>query len=360
MLISVNLTERLRQCKRQNHSFMKVERGTISIHFVQNALRCVQERRMDVDGFLQRAGIPLHHLHEPLARVSPDQFGALWLDISQRLDDEFFGLDRHPMRPGSYALMCHSALGSDNLAHALKRILHFLGVVLDDLRGDLQVQDGQAHIRVVARASAKPMFAYATYLMMVFSLSCWLVGRRIPVTSAAFACAADDVRLPAGVTYEGEYRVLFCENLAFDQDCTVLSFPASYLKLPVVQDSQSVKQFFREMPAKLLVKYRNPKSWAAKVRRYLRNTSPAEWPDADQMCASLNVSEATLRRRLKEEGHTYQTLKDNVRRDQAIAALQDGKRSLADVAADLGFAEPSAFYRAFKKWTGGRPSDYRG
>ena len=58
MLISVNLTERLRQCKRQNHSFMKVERGTISIHFVQNALRCVQERRMDVDDFLQRAGIP--------------------------------------------------------------------------------------------------------------------------------------------------------------------------------------------------------------------------------------------------------------------------------------------------------------
>ncbi|MDE2593969.1 MAG: AraC family transcriptional regulator [Burkholderiales bacterium] len=338
---------------------MKVERGTISIHFVQNALRCVQERRMDVDGFLQRAGIPPHHLHEPLARVSPDQFGALWLDISHRLDDEFFGLDSHPMRPGSYALMCHSALGSANLAHALKRILHFLGVVLDDLRGELVVQDGQAHIRVLARQSAKPMFAYATYLMMVFSLSCWLVGRRIPISSAAFASSAQALVEPGGINYAGEYRVLFCENLAFDQACTVLSFPASYLKLPVVQDSQTIKQFFGEMPAKLLVKYRNPKSWAAKVRRHLRNTPPADWPDADQICVSLNVSEATLRRRLKEEGHTYQTLKDDVRRDQAIAALQDGKRSLADVAADLGFAEPSAFYRAFKKWTGGRPSDYR-
>lgn len=338
---------------------MKVERGTISIHFVQNALRCVQARRMDVDGFLQRAGIPVHHLHEPLARVSPDQFGALWLDISHRLDDEFFGLDTHPMRPGSYALMCHSALGSTNLAHALKRILHFLGIVLDDLQGELIVQDGQAHIKVVAQHGVRSMFAYATYLMMVFSLSCWLVGRRIPVTTAAFACPADDVLDPSGTRYDAEYRVLFCEDLAFDQPCTVLSFPASYLKLPVVQDTQTVKQFFQEMPAKLLVKYRNPKSWAAKVRRYLRNTQPADWPDADQMCVRLNASEATLRRRLKEEGHTYQTLKDDVRRDLAIAALQDGQRSLADVAADLGFAEPSAFYRAFKKWTGGRPSDYR-
>lgn len=338
---------------------MKLERGTISIHFVQHALQCVQARGMDVDGFLTRAGIPLNHLHEPLARVSPDQFGALWLDISYRLDDEFFGLDSHLMRPGSYALMCHSALGSANLAHALKRILHFLGIVLDDLRGELITQDGQAHIRVLPRVGPKPMFAYATYLMMVFSLSCWLIGRRIPVTAASFACSASDVVEPGGLDYAGEYRVLFCENLRFAQPCTVLSFPAAYLKLPVVQDNQTIKQFFKEMPAKLLVKYRNPKSWAARVRRQLRNTPPADWPDTDQLCASLHVSEATLRRRLKEEGHTYQTLKDDVRRDLAIAALQDGRKSLADVAADLGFAEPSAFYRAFKKWTGGRPSDYR-
>ena len=343
---------------------MKVERGTISIHFVQSALRFVQQRGLDVPGYLQRANIPVHHLQEPLARVSPDQFGALWLDISHRLDDEFFGLDSHPMRPGSYVLMCHSALGSANLTQALKRILHFLGIVLDDLRGELLVKDGQAHIRVLAPHGPRPMFAYATYLMMVFSLSCWLVGRRIPVSSAAFACPPSDVidsagTHNAGTDYAGEYRVLFCENLSFAQDITTLTFPASYLKLPVVQNSQTARAFFMEMPAKLLVKYRNPSSWAAKVRRQLRNTPPGDWPDADALCASLNVSEATLRRRLKEEGHTYQTLKDDIRRDLAIAALQDGRNSLADVAADLGFAEPSAFYRAFKKWTGGRPSDYR-
>ena len=56
---------------------MKSERGTISIHFVQEALRCVAARGLSVEGFLQRAGIPPAFIHEPLARVSPAQFGAL-------------------------------------------------------------------------------------------------------------------------------------------------------------------------------------------------------------------------------------------------------------------------------------------
>ena len=66
-----------------------------------------------------------------------------------------------------------------------------------------------------------------------------------------------------------------------------------------------------------------------------------------------------MRRRLREEGHSYQSLKDELRRDMAITRLQDSRRRIEDIAADLGFAEPAAFYRAFKKWTGAKPSDYR-
>jgi AraC-like DNA-binding protein len=66
-----------------------------------------------------------------------------------------------------------------------------------------------------------------------------------------------------------------------------------------------------------------------------------------------------MRRRLKLEGHTYQSIKDDLRRDIAIAELQDTDHTIADIAAAVGFAEPSAFHRAFRKWTGMRPTDYR-
>jgi AraC-like DNA-binding protein len=133
----------------------------------------------------------------------------------------------------------------------------------------------------------------------------------------------------------------------------------AFLELPVIQTANSARPFLRDAPASFVVKYRNPGSLAARVRKTLRALPMASWPAADQMAARLNVAEATMRRRLKQEGHTYQSIKDDLRRDIAIGELQQSRRTIADIAASVGFAEPSAFHRAFRKWTGMRPTDYR-
>jgi hypothetical protein len=120
----------------------KTEPGTISIYFVGEAVQLLDARGVRMEPLLEQAGIPVKFLKEPLARVSPAQFSSLWKSISRELNDEFFGLDSHPMREGSYALMCHSALSSANLHQALKRILRFMRLVLDDLDPALEVRDG--------------------------------------------------------------------------------------------------------------------------------------------------------------------------------------------------------------------------
>jgi AraC-like DNA-binding protein len=71
------------------------------------------------------------------------------------------------------------------------------------------------------------------------------------------------------------------------------------------------------------------------------------------------MAAATVRRRLQEEGESYQSIKDQLRRDLAISYLSDSGRSVVDIALELGFAEPSAFHRAFKKWTGASPGEFR-
>lgn len=330
---------------------MKPERGTISIHFVQEALCCVQGRGLAVDGFLQRAGIPAAFVSEPLSRVSPAQFGALWRDIARELDDEFFGLDSHPARQGTYVLMCHSVLDAHTLGHALKRIFRFMRLVLDDMHGSLQVEGDQAVLQLHDRQGPQRLFAYATFLIMVYGLACWLTGRRLQLTEGAFRCPEPDA--------SPEYRVLFCEQLQFDAPQTRLCLRAVDLQLPIVQNASTLKSFFKDVPDNFLVKYRNPKSLAARIRRRLREQPPGSWPDLAVLCTELHLTEATLRRRLKDEGHSYQSLKDDLRRDMAITRLQDSRRSIEDIAIDLGFAEPAAFYRAFRKWTGAKPSDYR-
>lgn len=340
-----------------------IEKGTIAIAFVHEALACVRERGLDEQALLARAGLSAELLAWPQARVSSAHYGLLWHGIAALLDDEFFGLDSRRMKAGSFTLLCHALIHADTLARALRRALRFLRLVLDDVAGELQT-DGEV-ARIVVRdlppprpASAadqtpppKRAFAYGTYLLILHGLACWLVGRRIPLMRADFRCAE-----PA---FSGEWRVLFSQALHFGQPDSGFTFPAAYLALPNIQNEQTMKAFLRSAPANFLVKYKNSTSLSAQIRRRLRELPPSAWPDFATLAQQCHTSAATLRRRLDGEGISYRVILDDLRRDLAIGLLSESHLSVADIATALGFAESSAFHRAFKKWTGTRPGEYR-
>jgi AraC-like DNA-binding protein len=98
---------------------------------------------------------------------------------------------------------------------------------------------------------------------------------------------------------------------------------------------------------------------SAKVRRRLRQFLPGDVPDFDKLADELHMTPATMRRRLHEEGESYQTIKDQLRRDIAIGYLSHSDRTVMDIALELGFSERSAFHRAFRKWTGASPGEFR-
>ncbi|MFT4067433.1 AraC family transcriptional regulator [Paraburkholderia sp.] len=336
---------------------MKSDKGTISVSLVEETLALAKARGLDARPLAEAAGIAAPMLASPKSRVSSAQYGALWVAIARALDDEFFGQDSHPMKSGSFVAMTQMALGARNGAQALARAVGFMRLVLDDLGAAIETPaptgTRRVRLRFVERAgaSAPKMFAYATYFILVYGLVCWLVGRRIPLIEARFRCAA-----PPDAH---EYRLMFCEQMHFDAPESYVDLEPAFLELPVIQTARSARTFLRDAPGNFIVKYRNPGSLAARVRKTLRALPTSNWPAADQMAARLHVAEATMRRHLKQEGHTYQSIKDALRRDIAIAELQRTNRTIADIANAVGFAEPSAFHRAFHKWTGMRPADYR-
>ena len=329
------------------------EKGTISICFVEEALICIRERGLDAEALLRQAGISPELLGAPQARVSSTHYGQLWHGIAQTLDDEFFGMDSHRMKAGSFTLLCHALIHADTLERALRRALRFLRVILDDFYGELLLEGKNARI-VLHEASGHPprrAFAYGTYLLMLHGLACWLIGRRIPLAQADFRCAEPG--------YSDEWRILFAQTLNFDQAQSGIVFPADYLAMANVQNERTMKEFLRSAPANFLVKYKNSDGLAARIRRRLREMPPPSWPDFATLASQFHASEATLRRRLDDEGQSYRSILDDLRRDLAISLLSDTSLAISDIAAQLGFAEPSAFHRAFRKWTGTRPGEYR-
>ncbi|ALU90058.1 AraC family transcription regulator protein [Herbaspirillum rubrisubalbicans M1] len=322
---------------------------SIPFAFVEDALGCLLRQGYETAPVLQQAGLVSNE--DELGPVTAEQYGALWLAIARITDDEFFGLSARPMRQGSFTLLCHAVLHSQSLGQALRRALRFLRIVLDEPYGELHVEDGKAHIILIKNRSPYPAFAYRTFLLLLLGLACWLVGRRIPLQRIDFSCA-----LPEG---RPDYLEFFGVPVNFNKPRCCLSFDAVYLDLPVIRSDIALKPFLRDVPANLLVRYRHDTGWVTRLRDSLKQSSPTDWPDFDVIAERFEVSPATLRRRLRDEGQSYASLKDEIRSGLAQALLGKNELSVAQISTQLGFTEPSAFHRAFRKWTGKSPGAFR-
>jgi AraC-like DNA-binding protein len=93
----------------------------------------------------------------------------------------------------------------------------------------------------------------------------------------------------------------------------------------------------------------------ARVRRQLAEGMANGPMTLTQVARRLHLSERSLQRRLEAEGTRFAQLVDEVRRELALRYIADERLALGEVAYLLGFAEPSPFHRAFKRWTGTTP-----
>lgn len=332
-------------------------RASVSIAFVREVLHSIEVQGMDADSVRTAAGISPALLQRPQARVSAESFGQLWLAAAAALDDEFFGLDARRMKVGTYAALCRHAIRCANLGDALHCIAEWLNLILDESRLELLESGRQAVLQINDTPRTRPLtarnrvFAHETLLVMVFGLACWLIDRRIPLHKVQLAYPRP-TRAP-------EYDAMFAPGACFEAGPTSLIFAASALEAPLVQDKDSLHAFLAQAPANFITRYRNDNSPATRIRRQLQAMPPDQWPDFSTLAAQMEVAPSTLHRRLAREGARFGSIRDDLRRDYAIRLLSEGHASGTTIAEKLGFSEAAAFYRAFRKWTGARPGDYR-
>ncbi|MBZ6477371.1 AraC family transcriptional regulator [Streptomyces griseocarneus] len=330
---------------------------TISVHHLRDALGGARRLGIDTVPLLQRAGIPPLLLGDDRARVPAERFAHLIRALHRATGDEFLGLGPAPSRPGTFAMMCYACLGCRDLGSAVERAVRFYGLFPGGPDLALERQDGRAvfTVRNDLGDDDEGRFLAECAVVIWHRLASWLIGRRIPLHGARFACPEPP--------HAREYALMFGCPVRFGAVSTGAAFDARWLAAPLVRDEESLSELLRRAPAELLSRREYGTTVTEQVRRSfvraLREGRPARLPEVAQLAARLAVSPATLRRRLQEEGTSYQRLKDQVRRDAAIAGLAEGREPIAELAARLGFSEDTAFHRAFRRWTGVTPGVYR-
>jgi AraC-like DNA-binding protein len=324
----------------------------ISMVFVRAALRSTARPRLR-SKVLEQIGLTPDQVQSASARVTVKQYGELWRQLAAALDDEFLGQDSRRMKSGSFAMMCHAVIACKTLHRALERSVRFFNLLLDDIAGSIAVVGGEVCIALTSRGRdpGSQRFAHELYLMLLQGILSWAIGRRIVLTSAYFSYPEP--------RYSTEYSRMYCSNLIFNADNTEIRFSESYLHLTVVQNAETLKEFLRTAPEPVLVKYKRNSHCVAQIHAQLNRRCAQRFPTLVEIARELNMTTATLRRRLNHDGTSYRRIKNAFRRKLALEFLKHQRMDLLDIALELGFSEASAFRRAFKQWTGAAPSSFR-
>ncbi len=334
----------------------------VPTQFAASLVRMTGERGYDLGLVLRRAGLDFDPLDPESEGWRPEisamQYSRIYQQVLSLLQDETFGL--HPEKvvsPGAFRMMCYCIISCGTLGRAIRRATEFYRTFFDE-EAQLYANFSQRHARVGyqdmggrGRHQVDAVDAYGLSIWHRFFG--WLTGRPIKLERVDFVGEA-----PANVE---KYEALFACPLYFGQPANLLYFDSEYLKYPLVHTEQSLQEFLRTAPYQLLTMTResHENSLETQVRAMIGHDFSQGFPSFDTISRALNISAPTLRRRLKREGTTFQQLKDSCRCEAAKLQLARLELSINAVALQLGFTDPSAFHRSFKKWTGQTPGEFR-
>jgi AraC-like DNA-binding protein len=181
----------------------------------------------------------------------------------------------------------------------------------------------------------------------------WLVGP-----------GADDGLRRVALTYSepasrAAHDAFFRCELVFDAPYITIWRDPAVLRKPLAQADPGLRMRMEERAARLAAERAAADELISRVHELVEQQLPDTLPDLEAAAKALELSPRALARRLAERGTTFSKIVDDARRQLALGHIADASLSLVDVAYLCGFSEQSAFHRAFKRWTGVTPGEYR-
>ena len=325
---------------------------SVSVHFANAVLDAARQLGLNLAPILQSARLNQPLLDNPQSRITSQQFSQLMRSVWEQSDDEFLGLTTQPSKYGVFRLFADGAIQEQNLHRVYKHLCRFYSLVNQSISLSLYISKGQVELRMrqVQPEIDRNLLFRDFFLLLWHRFPGWLIGKSIPLQQVKMRGAE-----PA---HAAEYRFMFPCPITYGHDYDAFVFSEEELVNPVTQRAENLREHFKQAPLNWFTRQEFTPVYTRRVMDYLAEYREHEASMQD-IADSVNVSERTLRRKLTEEGTSFQEIKDKLRKNMAIYYLSQPDIPISTITNKLGFSEPAAFTRAFKQWTGQTPTLYR-
>jgi AraC-like DNA-binding protein len=307
----------------------------------------------DVEAIVRSVALPLDELQNPDTRIPFELAIQLSAAAAQAVRDPAFGLHLAELyRPGDFGVLDYLAHNSRTLRDAVVRLCRYNRLLQDAAEMVLEVEGGRAVIwqRLLGSVWLLPAAVENALANLV------VIGREL--TGETLVPLEVQFRHPAPA-YSAEHERIFKRRARFDAERDALVLAHEDLDLPLSNADPRLCSILDRHAQKLLDALPAVASFSARVRELVAAALKDETPTGERIARKLQMSERTVRRRLKQEGTTYEEVIDQLRRALTEHYLDYPDLSLEQVALLLGYSEASAFRRAFRRWHGVSPANYR-
>jgi AraC-like DNA-binding protein len=329
-------------------------------------VRAAEKRGVDPATLRDLTGFDVSIASNPDARIAIETEELLWNDAARLARDEDFGLHAaEGLRPGAFDVLDYAVRSAPTARAALQRIArynrleHDIAVFTlidrrdsrDDIRADshdvLRVEHA---FRLEERTPSRHASEFTLAALVV-------VGAQI--TGAPFRPLAVDFihHRPSSIA---EHDRIFGVEPRFGCRVNAIDLDRSLVDRSCPAADPALSRVIERHAEALLAALPDPtETFASRVRRLLAPALREGDASLARIAADLKMSERSVQRRLSDENLSFDALLDSLRHDLALRYLSDPHISISEVAYLTGYSEPSAFHRAFKRWTGRTPSDLR-
>jgi len=293
-------------------------------------------------------------LLDPDNRIPFAQLVALYEKAAELTGDNNFGLHLgQSINPTAFDVVGYCALNSPTLGAAFTRVARYHSIWTDGALFTLETSnDTSAIVYSYADTSINDHRQDAEMTLATVTALC----RNIASSDFAPTTVEFQHDAPSDTS---EHVKLFRCPIEFRASSNKLTFPSSFLSLPIAKADASLCAVLDRHAEELLAKFPPRDSLVDQVRSIIASELRGGDPSLERVADELSLTPRTLQRKLQEFGTSHNELLDHMRRQLAMRYLREREMAICEVAYLLGFSESSSFHRAFKRWTGATPKEFR-